>query len=90
MAIPRGVQIWLAVFTSPSNLRSGFFMGRYPYVERTVPRGFQLYVLTYGIGNFAFQLVAFKYHRSRFRKHAAPLTLKPPHFGATLQRFCVE
>ncbi|HJZ10832.1 MAG TPA: hypothetical protein VJ521_01695, partial [Acidobacteriota bacterium] len=77
--LPRGIQIWVTSYNTPRK-RGGYFSGRYPYIERSVPKGFQLYVFTYCIGYFMFQLVAFKYHRSRFRKHAAPLTLHPDTF----------
>ena len=77
--LPRGVQIWVTFYNTPRK-RGGYFSGRYPYIERGVPKGFQLYVFTYCIGYFMFQLVAFKYHKRSLQRREPPLTLRPAPF----------
>ena len=69
LSIPSGVQMWLASL-DPAKPRSGLVKSRYPHIP--------FYAFTYGVGHFLVQVVATKYHRSRFQSHMDQPTFTQP------------
>lgn len=72
LAIPRGVQMWLA-----GTLRHrGVFKGYTIDTPLNTPQRFELNCFTYSLGHFAIQVVGSKWKRKALRRHANPPSVR--------------
>jgi hypothetical protein len=71
LKIPLGVQLWIGCIAS-DDLRNGVFRLRYSKTPSGATKGFRLYVCTFGLGRFIWQLVASEWTNGRLRRASVP------------------